>query len=274
MYEKRQNRKINLYFILADENLFHPHYLAGVLQSLNKRKYKVVGITVAKAKYSQGFMREMLHLWGIIGFIVIGMLSLSRTLIGRVLRKNRLQIKSVAAFFSIPYQESFNVNSSEHLAYLKKKNIDVVISSNGQIFKKELLSLPSIACINRHTALLPKYGGVLPVFWAMRNNESRYGVSIHYMVEKIDQGKVIIQRGIDLEKNNSLFTNYVLGFNESILATVDALEILSKNNLKKQKASYKVEYYSFPSNKQFSQFRKLYKTFSLKDLLLYFKIMW
>ena len=63
---------------------------------------------------------------------------------------------------------------------------NIIISSNSLIFKKELLSIPKICTINRHSALLPSYGGLLPVFQSFIHGEKFTGVSIHYMNNKIE----------------------------------------------------------------------------------------
>jgi len=155
-----------------------------------------------------------------------------------------------------------------HLNHLKKKKPDIIISSCGQIFKKELLSLPKVACINRHSALLPKYGGVLPIFWAMYNNEKSFGVSIHYMVEKVDQGNVIFQKKISFDHQKSLFTNYVIAFQESIQATIKSLDNLNKNKIIKKFSPNNKQYFSYPKSADIYKFKKKHKVFSLDDLKL------
>jgi methionyl-tRNA formyltransferase len=47
--------------------------------------------------------------------------------------------------------------------------------------------------LNMHNSLLPKYRGVRPVNWALKNNESRHGVTLHEMTPQVDQGPIIAQ---------------------------------------------------------------------------------
>lgn len=269
---KKQNKKINIYFILAGENLFHPNYLFGILERLDKTGYKVVGITVSKDHYPKGmldFVQKMFGLWGIGGFFVIAIMSITRTFIDRLTKKG-FSLATIAERFKIPYIESNDVNSRTHLNYLSQKDIDIIVSSNGQIFKKELLSIPKIACINRHSGLLPNYAGVLPVFWAMFNNEKKFGVTIHHMVEKIDEGGIVLQKSLPFIKSNSLFANYIIAFNESIDLTVQSLGEVQR---KKRSSMKKISYYSFPTESQLSKFRKEKKPFLLKDVALYLQKM-
>lgn len=47
--------------------------------------------------------------------------------------------------------------------------------------------------LNMHNSLLPKYRGVRPVNWALKNNESKHGVTLHEMTPQVDQGPIIAQ---------------------------------------------------------------------------------
>lgn len=261
--------KIRLYFILADENLFHPRFFLSCLAKLSK-DYEVAGITVAKDSHKRGlldFLKQQLSLWGFLGFLYIALMSSIRSILNKLNLVDNLSLKNIAWKNNIEYIESFNVNQENHLNHLKKLNIDIIISSCGHIFKKELLKLPKIACINRHTALLPKYGGVLPVFWAMYFEEKKFGVSIHYMVEKIDRGDILSQIEIPLKKENSLFKNYRLGFDKSVDVIILALENLKKRKIVSRFYSNDKKYFSFPAIKNIQDFRsKGYKSFSYKDI--------
>ena len=41
----------------------------------------------------------------------------------------------------------------------------------ASVAKRPILELSPLGCLNLHTALLPKYRGLMPTFWAMKNNE-------------------------------------------------------------------------------------------------------
>lgn len=269
--------KTRLYFILSDENLFHTHYLLGVIKTLDTKAYKITGITLALDMYKKGyvnFLNQQLHLWGVLGFLFIALMSTIRRFLSKLGIKKTFSITGIADLYKIPVVESYNVNDKEHIKYLKKLNIDIIISSNGHIFKKEILNLPKIACINRHTALLPKYGGVLPVFWAMYHNESKFGVSVHYMVLEIDKGDILYQTVIPLNKHNSMFKNYILAFDLSIDVTVKALYNIKNKKIMKHNLLSEKSYFSFPSFETINEFKNKYNTFLLIDILTYCKTFW
>jgi len=48
-------------------------------------------------------------------------------------------------------------------------------------------------CVNFHPSLLPDYRGPEPIYWGLLNNEAEFGLTLHYMTERIDDGDVISQ---------------------------------------------------------------------------------
>lgn len=77
---------------------------------------------------------------------------------------------------------------------LLKLSVDMIVTcAYGQIIPKELLDFPKYGCINVHASLLPKLRGGAPIHKAIINNYSRTGVTIMYMVEKMDAGDIISQ---------------------------------------------------------------------------------
>ena len=69
----------------------------------------------------------------------------------------------------------------------------IVTAAFGQILPKELLETPRLGCINVHASLLPKYRGGAPIHQAIMDGETETGVTIMYMVEKLDAGDIISQ---------------------------------------------------------------------------------
>ncbi len=47
--------------------------------------------------------------------------------------------------------------------------------------------------LNLHNAPLPKYRGVQPINWALKNNEEKHGITIHEITPGIDDGPIISQ---------------------------------------------------------------------------------
>jgi methionyl-tRNA formyltransferase len=49
--------------------------------------------------------------------------------------------------------------------------------------------------INVHPSLLPCHRGPIPIHWAIRAGDRETGVTVHWMDEEFDTGRVIVQRG-------------------------------------------------------------------------------
>lgn len=60
----------------------------------------------------------------------------------------------------------------------------------GKIIKKTFIDRCG-SIINLHNAPLPKYRGVRPINWALFNEETEHGVTIHKIHEGIDDGDIL-----------------------------------------------------------------------------------
>ncbi|MHA6258655.1 methionyl-tRNA formyltransferase [Sporosarcina sp. CAU 1771] len=84
----------------------------------------------------------------------------------------------------------------------------IVTAAFGQILPKELLEAPKLGCINVHASLLPKYRGGAPIHQSIIDGETETGVTIMYMVERLDAGDIISQVTVpisDTEDTGNLF---------------------------------------------------------------------
>ena len=86
-------------------------------------------------------------------------------------------------------------------------NADLIVTAAfGQILPKELLDAPRLGCINVHASLLPKYRGGAPIHQAIMDGETETGVTIMYMVEKLDAGDIISQVTVPIEDTDDTGT--------------------------------------------------------------------
>ncbi len=86
---------------------------------------------------------------------------------------------------------------------------DVVLSVwYRRLLGPALLALPSVAALNLHGSLLPRYRGRTPLNWVLVNGESRTGVTLHHMNEAADAGDIVAQRPIDIAPDDTALTLY------------------------------------------------------------------
>ena len=88
-------------------------------------------------------------------------------------------------------------------------NPDLIITAAyGQIVPQALLDAPRLGCVNVHASLLPKYRGGAPVHQAIIDGEDKTGVTIMYMVKKMDAGNIISQRETPIAYDETVETLY------------------------------------------------------------------
>lgn len=82
----------------------------------------------------------------------------------------------------------------------------IVTAAFGQILPKRLLDYPKYGCINVHASLLPEYRGGAPIHQAIIDGKEETGITIMYMVEKLDAGDILTQERIEIEENDHVGT--------------------------------------------------------------------
>uniref|UniRef100_A0A7V0Z3F9 Methionyl-tRNA formyltransferase n=1 Tax=candidate division WOR-3 bacterium TaxID=2052148 RepID=A0A7V0Z3F9_UNCW3 len=104
-----------------------------------------------------------------------------------------------------------------------------VLSAYGHILSGDLLKIPKKGGINIHPSLLPKYRGAAPIQRAIMAGEKKTGITIFFMDEKIDHGKIIMQKEIDIDKNDTYGS---LSHRLSLLGAemvIEALRLIENN---------------------------------------------
>ncbi len=89
-----------------------------------------------------------------------------------------------------------------NLAHLKLLKPDIfLVVAYGQYFNQEWLATPSIATLNIHFSLLPKYRGALCISESLKNGDEETGVTLMEMGEKLDAGPIIAQQAVPIPPN-------------------------------------------------------------------------
>jgi methionyl-tRNA formyltransferase len=96
----------------------------------------------------------------------------------------------------------------------------VVVAAYGQILPKSLLDLPSLACVNVHASILPRWRGAAPIHYAVMAGDAETGVTVMHMSEKLDEGDAI------------LTLNTPIGTGETTGALHDRLAVLGATALR------------------------------------------
>ena len=76
----------------------------------------------------------------------------------------------------------------------------IIIYSMPFLIPKEFMEIKNLTIINLHPSLLPSYRGPNPLEWAILNNESRTGFTLHYLEEGEDSGDIIFQSSFSIPR--------------------------------------------------------------------------
>jgi phosphoribosylglycinamide formyltransferase-1 len=108
-----------------------------------------------------------------------------------------------------------NVKNTEKkiLILLKKEKISFIcLAGFMKILSKNFIRKFDGKIINIHPSLLPKYKGLNTHHRAIINKDKFAGCTVHYVTEKLDSGKIIMQKRIKitLKDNLTSLSNKVL----------------------------------------------------------------
>lgn len=107
---------------------------------------------------------------------------------------------------------------------------------------------------NYHFSLLPKYRGVYTSIWPLLNEDKYSGVTIHQMTNKIDAGKIILQKKYLIKNDDCSLDIYLKNILCGQLITDKFMKFLLENKLKyKKQIPTKLKYkskksYNFKKN--------------------------
>lgn len=92
-----------------------------------------------------------------------------------------------------------NVNDKQFLSTLRDLDPDLVTMAGfSQVLGSDVLAIPDEGVINLHAGKLPEYRGGSPMNWAIINGEETGTATIHYATERIDSGRVLVEREFDI----------------------------------------------------------------------------
>ena len=101
-------------------------------------------------------------------------------------------VKEIAYIHDIPVFQPIKMKEDYQTIIDYQPDL-IVTCAYGQMIPREILSFPKYGCINVHASLLPKLRGGAPIHHAILDHYPKTGVTIMYMVEKMDAGDIISQ---------------------------------------------------------------------------------
>jgi folate-dependent phosphoribosylglycinamide formyltransferase PurN len=239
---------MRIYFLLVDE----PFYTSACLEPLLAR----FGPSVAGAAFPAGFfdwkrLRTTLALYGPFATASrVAKMAWTSIRGGDVHRQFKAR--------SIPVRDIADVNAPAFLDDLRALGVDLIVSLNTpQKLKRPILELPAHGCLNVHFGMLPRYRGLLPIFHAMLNGESSFGVTVHVMDEKLDNGEIVAQRAVPIGAGDTLDTLYPKAFATASELLAEAIDACARGAMtRRPNPAAEKTYYSYPTPEQIREYRR------------------
>ena len=117
----------------------------------------------------------------------------------------------IAKKYSIPYKYFSSKNKKlfekNSLFEIKKRNIKFLcLAGFMKVLSNNFIKSFHHKIINIHPSLLPKYKGLDTHERVLKNKEKYSGCTVHYVTSELDSGKIILQKRIRIDKNETAHT--------------------------------------------------------------------
>jgi len=124
--------------------------------------------------------------------------------VGRAQRIEPPPIKKALAGVKVPILQPARIKDRQPIEEVCALRPDaIVVMAYGQILPREVLEIPSVACLNLHASLLPSWRGAAPIQAAIAAGDCETGITVMYMAEGLDTGDILLQRKIDISPTDT-----------------------------------------------------------------------
>ncbi|WP_294961116.1 methionyl-tRNA formyltransferase [uncultured Flavobacterium sp.] len=179
-----------------------PEFAVGILDTIIKNNYEVVGVITAADKPA-----------------------------GRGQKIKYSAVKEYALANNLTLLQPTNLKDENFLAELKALNANLQIVVAFRMLPKVVWEMPSLGTFNLHASLLPNYRGAAPINWAIINGETKTGVTTFFIDDKIDTGAMILNSAIDIEPEETAGQLHDRLMHLGSTTVIDTLKVIENGNV-------------------------------------------
>ena len=245
---------MKIIFLTQKDSLYIPEFFKIVCKELKGNIVCIVacppmGLNSGSLK---GYIKYFQH-FGMRGTFIIGMRVLKAKLWSCLSLKGPegpfYSIEQVAKVFSVPYYEITQIEDRNFYALLDRYQPDFLASiSFTQIIGKNIRDRFSMGCVNLHNGPLPRYRGILPTFWVLRNGEKKTAATVHDLDEKLDDGDILVQHEISIDEEETWDSLMRKTKAASAYALLEAVQHIKAGTVnRKSNPEEDATYFSFPT---------------------------
>lgn len=160
------------------------------------------------------------------GYNVVGVITSVDKPAGRGKKIRYSAVKEYALKNNLKLFQPNNLKNEMFISDLKAVNADLQVVVAFRMLPEVVWDMPSKGTINLHASLLPQYRGAAPINHAIINGETKTGLTTFFLDKKIDTGKIIMQKELDIFNNDdagSLHDRMMIKGADLILNTVNEI---------------------------------------------------
>lgn len=179
-----------------------PDFAVGILDSILKNKYEVVGVITAADKPA-----------------------------GRGQKIKYSAVKEYALEHHLNLLQPTNLKDESFITELKSLNANLQVVVAFRMLPKVVWEMPSLGTFNLHASLLPNYRGAAPINWAIINGENKTGVTTFFIDDKIDTGAMILSSETEIDPNENAGQLHDRLMNIGSNTVIETLDLIEKGNV-------------------------------------------
>jgi methionyl-tRNA formyltransferase len=255
--------RLKLGFLTQDDPLYILPFFEEFLRHYAHR-FQVDTIYACRTMGKRSRLQLLRELYWLYGAGILRLIA--RVLSAKILavlpasrRKQRFHsLSQLCHAFGIRYMPTGNPNSREFVGEFREHPPDLLVSvACPYILKSDVLSVPKLGGINIHNAPLPRYKGMMPVFWQMFHGETSVGFTVHKMAAKVDEGDSVLQDSLEIRPGESLHALMRRCKRHAAHCVAEAVEQIATGAAKVQSfAKDPGTYFTVPTRQQIDEFHR------------------
>jgi methionyl-tRNA formyltransferase len=179
-----------------------PEFAVGILDTIIKNNYEVVGVITAADKPA-----------------------------GRGQKLKYSAVKEYALANNLNLLQPTNLKDESFLAELKSLNANLQVVVAFRMLPEVVWKMPTLGTFNLHASLLPNYRGAAPINWAIINGEPKTGVTTFFIDDKIDTGAMILSKETPISSTENAGELHDRLMTIGSEAVVETLALIAKGNV-------------------------------------------
>ena len=179
-----------------------PEFAVGILETILKNNYEVVGVITAADKPA-----------------------------GRGQKIKYSAVKEYAVEHNLKLFQPTNLKDEAFLVELKALNANLQVIVAFRMLPEVVWKMPKLGTFNLHASLLPNYRGAAPINWAIINGETKTGVTTFFIDDKIDTGAMILNKEIEICPNENAGELHDKLMTLGSDAVIETLSLITSGNI-------------------------------------------